>query len=436
MNEVNRTLPPSVRELSGMKLPNVTEKLLPNGIRLVMLDSGSQPVSRLTLSWEGGTYDMPSPAVAKVMASTINEGTRSRSGAEIAEVLEYNGAWTRYDVDPHTFTATLYGLNSRAAEVLPVFVDVVSSPLFIEEVIDTQRQKLAAQCETNRKKIAVKVNEIWRPMCYGGNHPGAALLTGMDYLGVTRDDVLRLYERSLATVIPTAYLAGKITPELQKLVESVLGGIEFKSVDTPLKVNIVPVSYPQGGDFRTLLVEDSLQSAVKIGVPAVPRNHPDFAKLRLATVALGGYFGSRLMTNIREDKGYTYGINAVLAAGRGEGTFLTVSCQTDNRYVDAVIDETFAEIGRLASEPMPEEELKGVRRLVLSSMAAVLDSPFTVMDYIYTMRTLGLPENYYAYQLNTAEELTADDVSHMIAKHIVPNMKLIAVAGNYTRKDV
>ncbi len=428
----DRTKAPAVRELQGMRLPAVDKFTLPNGIRLVVLDSGRQPVSRLQLSWDGGEYDVPGRAAVKVLAATINEGTATRTGARIAETLEYNGAWTKYEVTTHAFTATLYGLNRRAAEVVPVFTNVLQNPIFPEEVIETQRTKLASQNALELKKVTTRVRNLDRPMLYGASHPAAAIPTPESYLGVTRSEVTNLYRRWIAATPPVAYLSGRITPELLAIVRQQLSAMTFTPVDDPLRKQIIPARFNADGDFRTDLMPDALQSAIRMSIPVIPRSHPDYIDLRYACIALGGYFGSRLMTNIREEKGYTYGINSQIFSGQGEGSFITVSSQTDNRYVDAVIEETRREIDRMAAEPMGAEELDGVRHLQLSAMASVLDSPFSVIDYISMLDTLGLPYSYYTRQIERLSALTPRTLQRVMAEHVAGRPQLIAVAGNYS----
>lgn len=430
----DRTQAPSVRELSGMKLPEPRDITLANGIKLVILNSGSQPVSRLTFAWDGGLLDMPHQATAKVMAASLGEGTETRSGAEIAELLEFNGAWTRYDIDNHYVTATVYSLNSHLADLLPVITDVLAHPSFPDDVIDTQCKKLAAEYQTNRKKVVVRVNEIYRPMVYGIHHPAAATPTDADFLRVTRSGVAELFRRSLGASAPTVYLAGRVDDALLGVVTAELEKMEFRNTGDAVSIHVIPAQYNPAGDFSVCHLDDALQSAIRQGIPSIPRSHPDYMKLRLAVVALGGYFGSRLMTNIREEKGYTYGINSILISGKGEGSFMVTNCQTDNRYVDAVLSEMRREIERLSETPMDEEELTGVRRLTLSSLAGVLDSPFTAMDYIYSLRIFGLPHSTYAKQVEASENITAEEISRVMREHILPNITLTAVAGNYTRQ--
>lgn len=425
----DRTRAPEVSEFADLHLPEYRETVLANGIRLLTLDSGEQPVYRLSLRWDGGNLDAPCPEAPQVMASVINEGTSRHSGAEIAEILEYNGAWTRYESTAHCFGATLFGLVSRPREVLDIFTEVLSEPVFPDGAVEARRDKLAAQCLTNREKITSKVQDIYLPMVYGAGNPRAHRSHPEDFPAVTPEMVRGHYRRHLKAVPPRAYLAGRLTPELLAAVTSRLEAMEFEPADDPVTIRRVAPEFNAAGDFRKLTVADSLQSAIKIAVPTIGRDNPDYEMLRLASVAFGGHFGSRLMQNIREDKGYTYGIGAQLTSLPGEGSFMVVSCQTDNGFVDGVLAEISAESSRMISDPLSEEELTGVRRLILSALAGVLDSPFTICDYIITLAETGQSPDCYRRLQETARNATAADLARVFAQHITPNPNLTAIAG-------
>ena len=425
----DRTKAPEVSEFADLRLPEYTETVLQNGIRLMTLDNGAQPVYRLSLRWDGGNLDTTRQEVPQVMASVINEGTSRHTGAEIAEILEYNGAWTRYESTAHYFGATLFGLASRPSEVLDIFTEVLSSPVFPDEAVEARRDKLAAQCLTNREKITSKVQDIYLPMVYGSGNPRAHRSMPADFSAVTPATVRDHYRRHLKATPPRAYLAGRLTPELLSAVTSRLEAMKFESAADRVTIHRVAPEYNPEGDFSKLTVADSLQSAIKIAVPTIGRDNPDYELLRLASVAFGGHFGSRLMQNIREDKGYTYGISAQLVSLPDEGSFLVITSQTDNGFVDGVLAEIAAESDRMVSAPLPDEELTGVRRLILSALAGVLDSPFTICDYIIGQEETGQNADSYRRLQETVRNVTAADLARVFAQHIIPNPNLTAIAG-------
>jgi predicted Zn-dependent peptidase len=165
-----------------------------------------------------------------------------------------------------------------------------------------------------------------------------------------------------------------------------------------------------------------------MAAPTIPRSHKDYIPLRIAVMALGGYFGSRLMTSIREEKGLTYGISAALE-GSHEAANITINAQCDPAYVDEVISQTFAEIERLANEPMPREELEALIQYLSSALAVTLDSPLSIADHYITQLTVGTPPDYFEQQFNVLGAITPATIAEMTSKYIKPELFATFVAG-------
>ena len=157
-------------------------------------------------------------------------------------------------------------------------------------------------------------------------------------------------------------------------------------------------------------------------LPTVPRRHPDYIKLRLLATVLGGYFGSRLMANIREDKGYTYGINASLS-GRSFDGYIGISTECDTQHCWNVIAETKKEMVRLCDEPIPEQELKVVKRHLLSDLVKTLDTPFNIAAYIGSMFCYGIYPTYFNDQVQEIIDANSSDLLD-VAKHYLDMSKL------------
>ena len=173
---------------------------------------------------------------------------------------------------------------------------------------------------------------------------------------------------------------------------------------------------------------ESMQNAIAMGIPAISRHHEDYVPLRLTVMALGGYFGSRLMTNIREEKGLTYGIGAALMGGH-EGSHAYISAKCDSNFTDKVISEIKAELVRLASDPPRGEELERLRMHAYVSLLEILDTPKSIMDYYRTMLIAGTPADYLERQLKGITGLSSDVISEMASKYLRPELLRTSIAG-------
>ncbi len=186
---------------------------------------------------------------------------------------------------------------------------------------------------------------------------------------------------------------------------------------------------PAGPQIVRTALPGAVQAAISMGLPGPRRTDADFVPLRNAVTALGGYFGSRLMTSIREEKGLTYGISAYLLGYR-EGSVITIKAQADNAYVDRVIDEVRKEIAKLASEPMGDDELHRLRQNLSTSLVEILDSPFSIADFYRSLIPLGVdPHAYFAERAALAETLTADSILEATRCHLDPMALRISVVS-------
>lgn len=429
----DRSVLPPTNPLHVPNPPAVERCTLSNGVELVSLNHGLQPVNRVVVSWPVGMADVKLPESMHLLRSMLTEGTGTLSGNDVSDIFEFNGAWIRVATDNHSTSVTLYSLNRSVNYVMPLLGEIISAPAFPADAFDRIREKEASECELNRRKVATRAAELGRKMLYGADHPLAHVLTPRKLAAACRDDLLKLHASLVSSYRPTVYIAGALDANVM---DAVVKMAESWSVDKLASANMLhtarqDVFTPVASDLQIYRDESSMQTAVRMSLPAVPRNHPDYERLRYVVFALGGYFGSRLMSNIREDKGYTYGVNASLVS-LPEEAHVSITCQTDNRYAEAVLNEISHEIGRIATEPMDVEELETVKNTVMSGLVSMLDSPFSIIDYQRILDSFNLPDDYFMHQINELAALTPQNVMESAARYLVSVPRLTALAGNPT----
>lgn len=429
MIEPDRRCAPQIHPLKGMKLPPVERMHLGNGVEVVTLSQGRQPVNRLTVSWPVGTADIDCPEALRLLRLMLCEGAGKRSGTEIAELFEYNGAWIKVEAARHVTSVTLHSLNKSVGEVLPVMGDIITAPLLPADIFLKIREKEVSACALRRRKVEQKCVELSNIQRFGKGNPLALAITPELLHKVEPTHLHEAHQRIMTEVIPTVYVAGTLDNDVMSHVISMAEGINSYMNGNQVISRVVPAPKHTFGETDLIRDEGSLQTAIRIALPSINRENPDYELLRYTVFALGGYFGSRLMSNIREDKGYTYGITAALTAS-SEGAFAGIACQTDNKYAAAVIEEVEKEIALLASEPIGKEELDIVRSTVVSNLTSILDSPFSIMDYHQMLDLYGLPTGYYEHQMDVLMSLTPDMIMQCAAKHLADAPRLVALAGN------
>lgn len=422
---VDRTQAPSTRPFGHLNLPIPASRRLINGMSLMHYSGGDQSICRLTIKIPIGS-EYIGKAAPSILAPLLAEGTKTYSPERFAELLDFNGASVNAHVSEYFVTLTFNMLTDKLPEVMPLVVSALSEPLFDESHLENARLTAANNLLTSRRNPAVVASDALKPLVYGEGHPLSEIMQVDDILAVTRRELQTLFEMMLNPAHIHAFISGKLSQHLVDRAADYLGAIP--SLGTGFNVPQLEMRPLSEAKRLVTPFPDSMQSAVVMAIPAPPRSHPDFIPLRLAVIALGGYFGSRLMSNIREEKGLTYGIDASLQ-GLREGSFVSISAKCDKRFTEEVVGETFAELQRLASDPPSGTELENIRLYAMTSLAKTLDTPMSIMGYYGGKLEVGYTDGYFDAQQQTIARLSPDMIAAMASCYLRPNRTITSIAG-------
>lgn len=426
LETIDRTTAPTVHDMGPLHLPNDEIVTLPNGIKLHTLSGGNAEVSRIKILLPGGIAESPVPQIYQMANSLLLEGTLSHPSDELADILEYNGAWSGVDTSTHHSSLSLYCTNDTYPALLPIMREMVTSPAFEDETVSNALQAEAARLDVENHKVAYRASCAMRTLVYGADHPLSTVPSPNRLLEITPEQLREVHERRLDPNGIHIYISGLISENMVSHAYDIFSTIPPRE-EFPLPRLQFP-HHTTGGRVHVDMPE-SLQSGVRLIIPAIGRIHPDYVPLRMAVIALGGYFGSRLMLNIREEKGLTYGITASLLGYKHSG-FISISSQTDPTTVDMLIDETVKEIERMKNPASyTPDEVNRLSRFVLSELAGVLDTPFSRMDFLQTQITANAPAGYFAMQEQAARTLTPQILADMAEKYFNTDCLFIATAG-------
>lgn len=423
---LDRTTPPVVRPFGRLSLPNETSITLDNGLTLHTLSGGNQDVMRLNIIAEGGTSECRNQCEASFAAELLREGNSMFDSEQIADLVDYNGAWFNSSASSHFTTLQISGLTSKLDVLTPVIVDSFVNPSFPKNTFEIIRSKGAARQRLNLSRVSFIANADNRRLIAGTHHPESHVPSPEEIENIKIESLFDFHKKIVNARHTHAYLCGCFS---HNIVDHLCRQLEkIPTSDLPSPLNIV--QYKSLAPCTSEIDKPgSLQSAVAMSLPAVPRNHPDYNALRMTVTALGGYFGSRLMMNIREDKGYTYGISSALMGAR-DGSCITISAQCDNRYTRALIEEVKTELLRMVSEPLSADELSRLKFNLASDLASTLDSPMTIMDYYELRRTIGTPDDYFEARQKTLATISPEIVCEMASRYLRPDLLRISIAGD------
>ncbi len=410
---LNRQIPPALQEIKNYKLPIPNKYILDNGIPVYEVNMGTQDILRVELLFHSGRWYEEKAIVSKLTASLLREGTERVSGATIAEQTDFYGASIRFPSNLDTAHIQLYSLTKHLKNVLPILEEILSKPAFpqkeLQSIVQRSKERLKIDLENNDTVAYRTVTELM----YGKNHPYGYNSTPELYDQIERADLIRHYEANYVTENCFIIISGKSDKDTISLINKHLGQVIPKG-----KAERKVFSFEPNEQQKLIIPKkDSLQTAMRIGKRLFNRQHPDYQKMYILNTILGGYFGSRLMQNLREAKGYTYNIYSALDPMMVDGYFM-VGTEARSEVAKETIQEIYSEFGRLRNELVPQEELAMVKNYLLGTLLTAVDGPFNASEVVKMIIANNLPSNYYSLLIDTIKNISASDIQKLANNYL------------------
>jgi len=411
---LDRSIAPEAKEIEDLTILKSNKKQFHNGISFYTINAGKEEVIRLEAIFDAGNWNEKVHLSSNVVNTLIIEGTSSMSGSQIADFFDFHGAFLQTEVDFDRAYVTLYCLNKHLETLLPVFSELIFRPTFPQNELDTfianNKQKLAV----NKKKNDYECRKIFNEKLFGSEHPYGFNAQMQDMDLITRDSLVLFHHQYYTTQNCTLIIAGKLTDTTISTVENHFA--EISSTPISYQKVIHKNHFPEIG--KTYIEKsDALQTAIRIGIKAIQKTHPDYIGFQILSTILGGYFGSRLMANIREDKGYTYGIGSRLVSLQQDAYFF-ISTEVGKEVHEATLVEIFKEIERLKTENVSDSELDLVRNYLLGTMLGSIENAFSHADKLKGILFYGLDYDYYDQFIHIVKTISADEIKSLAKKYL------------------
>jgi zinc protease len=406
---LDRTQSPDFQRLTHVQLPAVQTTSLDNGLLLHLISVAQQPVLRLELIFDAGTWFETTPATSFFAVKMLAEGTATRTSAQISEQLDRVGAFLELNSGPDRASVVVYCLTKFLPDILPLLQELLTESVFPEKEFADLQNITGQNLKVNFEKTAHLAGVLAREALFGATHPYGRSQRPETIESVTRADVQTFFERVIRQRPFQILLAGKAGVHEIELLNNVFGQQTVgKIIEGP--GHIIPTRTEQ---FALLHEKpDSLQSSIRVGRLLFTRHHPDFIKVLVMNEIFGGYFGSRLMKNIREEKGFTYGISSNIASFRRAG-FLMIGTDVKAEFTQQTIDEIGKEIRILQTQPVPADELETVKNYMAGEFVGSLNTPFEIADRYKTILLDGLPADFLTGYIDRVRAVTAEDILAM-----------------------
>ncbi len=417
------TQPPLVIP-STVDVAQAAKTLLPNGMALYTLASDDFEVLRVTFVFGAGSAVQNVPFSASAAANLLAEGTRDMTAREIAERLDYYGSYYDVNIDRDYAYISFAMLSKFFDQTMPVAGQIMLHPAFPEEELRTYCAKRRQRLSVERAKVETKAREEFARALFGAKHPYGISSAEDEYDKLTRADVAEFYKRFYTAGNGFVVCSGRVGDHEREVISAL-------AAQFPQGTGADAASaFPEPETRREAFVEHpgAVQSSIRIGRLLFPRQHPDFVGMQVVASVLGGYFGSRLMHNLREEHGYTYGVVAAMVNFERAGYF-AVATQVGTEVTEDALREIRAEISRLGTEPMPEEELGLVKNIMIGEMMRILDGPFGIADVTIENILCGTDNSVINDNIRQIQAMTPADVQRLAAKYLDEKDMITVIAG-------
>jgi len=426
MPMLDRTLPPVYRPITGFNLIQPRQLTFSNGVKAFIFYADKPDLVRIEWIFDNVFTQEDQALLSTAACEMLLEGTSAYSSSQIAEMVDFHGAFLvpRFAYDQSSLT--LYSLNKHLGNLLPLVKDILTDAVFPDNELETYIRNNKQKLQVSLKKNSFVARRLFNKRIFGPTRYGYVPNLG-DYDGITRDALLTHFRRQYIPANCTLIISGRVTDEVITALERLFGGIWRDQEQEPV-TDTPPTFVPPHALMVVDERKEALQSAIRLGYQSIRRSHPDFPGLQVLNTVLGGYFGSRLMANIREDKGYTYNIGSGIVSLK-HAAFFTLASEVGVQVTKSTFSEIENEIRRLRSEPLEADELALVKNYIMGSMLGSLENIFSHADKFKNVYFSGLDLSYYDYYIDVVNSITPEELLRLADTYLDYDKMVKVVVG-------
>jgi len=424
---IDRKQAPEFRGVDNIKLVKPEHRPLDNGANIFSFNSGDAELVRIEWIFGNQRFDPEKPLLNVAVNTMLTEGTNKLTAAQIADKIDFYGAFLQVDYGYDNSVVTLYSLNKHLQHTLPVLYDLITDSIFPEKELETYIRNQQQKLQVNLRKNDFVARRAFNKAIYGDTLYGLAA-DADTFKTLHREDMLAHFKQMYQPVNCTIIVAGKIETSILDLIAGTFGK-EWNNSGPKIDTT-QPEIAPAGEHFYFIEKPEALQSAIRMGTPSINRTHPDFPALQVLNTVLGGYFGSRLMANIREDKGYTYGIGSGMSSLKHAGAIF-IATEVGADVCKAAVTEIEKEVNLLQTELIEDDELSLVRNYMLGSLLGSLENVFSHADKFKNLYFSGLGYDYYDRYVETVKTVSAERVKELANQYLDLNKFYKVIVGKY-----
>lgn len=399
---LNRTTAPEFKKTTHFELIEPEVVRLLNGAPVYFLKGGQQEVIKIELIFKAGKWYEQYSGAAHFASNLLSKGTKQKNSFEIASIFDLYGAHVEVTPGLDLVSVSLYSLTKNLPSVLGLLFELLTESVFPDRELQQSKDIYIQNLKVNREKTSFQASLSFRKKLFGENHPYGKELEEDDVNSLSRLNVVSHFSRCYHDFF--VIVSGKISEQNQTLISEGFAKLSFAG----LSETVIPV--PQSKPERIVTEkENSVQASVRIGKRFIGRSNPLYFDALLINHILGGYFGSRLMKNIREEKGLTYGVYSSIHTLIHDN-YIAIGADVNKENLEITFDEIRKELKRLRQEPVPIDELQTARNHFIGSLQAEITTPFSHADKRKNIIIYSLPETYYTELIKRIDTLSQEDI--------------------------
>jgi len=412
---INRKQAPQFKTIDSIAIQHAKNFTLNNGIQVYTIDAGSQDLTRIEFIFKAGMYYQDAPLIASAASALIENGTAKYSANQISDSIDFYGSFFETSVSQDYSSLALFSLNKHLESTLVFVEELIKNATYPQEEIDTYLTNKKQKFLVNSQKVDMLARRIYSELLFGKNHPYGLEVKAEDFDKTNRDSIVSFFKTHYTHNNCTIIVSGKLPYNLQQVLNNHFGkekwgvAANIEKVYTPTQTTTQNIHYVER--------PDAVQSAIRMGRKLFNKTHPDYFNFQVLNTIFGGYFGSRLMANIREDKGYTYGIGSGLASLAHDGYFF-ISTEVGSDVTKDALKEVYKEIAILQNDLVSAEELETVKNYILGQFLRSVEGPFSLADKFKGVWEFGLDYSYYDNYFNAVKSVTSQQIQDLAIKYL------------------
>ena len=423
---LDRTKAPEYKLIDKISFKEPKKYKFSNGIELFSLDTDVKDIVRIEFIFKAGNWYESSPLVANTCNSMLVEGTKKYNANKIADNIDFYGSFVETNVDNDNASVTIYTLNKFIKETLNIVEELLKESTFpvkeFETYIKNKKQKFIVK--SNKVKVAAK--NKFSEQLFGLSHPYGNPTKIDDFDNISKESVVKFFKDHYSSNNCQIIISGNVEEKNIKTIEDFFGGNDWAN-NSKVKEKIYKIQISKEKLFYEDK-KDAVQSAIRIGKVLFNKTHKDFIDLQILNTVFGGYFGSRLMSNIREDKGYTYGIGSAVVSLKNSGYFF-IATEVGVEFCQKTIDEVYYEMKKIKTKKIKSDELNLVKSYMLGSILKEADGPFSLAEMYKSVLKYDLTFDYFQTFIKKIKSITPERLLELANIYLSEEEMLQVVIG-------